>query len=81
MQTCTCDIYKYVVEAKGNVAFFFFGGGGGVNKAFVPNFHLNRHSFIIYTFSLFICKFQTTMCAIPSQLETVLRGPFQKWGK
>ena len=38
---------------------------------------IDIHIFI-FTFSLFINKFQTKVCAIPCQLETVLRGAFEK---
>ena len=60
LQPCKTNIHAAMfdtkqnnVESKANVAFFF-----GVNKtsicmtAFVPNFHLNRHSYIcLYIFT------------------------------
>ena len=75
------DIKQNNVGAKGNVAFFF-----GVNKASICTTGICakfpfKQTFIylfIDTFSLFINKFQTKVCAIPSQLETVLGRPFQK---
>ena len=80
IHTAIFDTKQNNVEAKGNIALFF-----GLNKISVcmtgicAKFPFKRHSYI-YLY-IFINKFQTQVCAIPCQTETVLRGTFQKQGK
>ena len=60
IHTAMFDTKQNNVDTKGTVAFFFWINKTSIYKtAFVPNFHLNRHHIFIYTFSLFINKFET----------------------